>query len=199
MNSEKKITLVVADAGSTFLKSCADAYEETAREAGASVKRLNLSEMEFDPVLHRGYDVIQELEEDLVSFQKALSWADHMVFIYPNWWNTMPAKMKGLFDRAFLPGFAFKFQDGQVRKLLSGKTGRVINIIGHNNPFLLWLRIGSFTNELEKGILGECGVSPVRVTCFGPTREGRNMAPEQKAKLEGWLEKVRKIAKRESL
>lgn len=45
-----------------------------------------------------------ELEEDLVKAQELIRWADHLVFVYPIWWGTMPAVLKGFFDRVFLPG-----------------------------------------------------------------------------------------------
>lgn len=44
-----------------------------------------------------------ELEEDLVKAQELIRWADHLVFVYPIWWGTMPAVLKGFFDRVFLP------------------------------------------------------------------------------------------------
>ena len=97
----------------------ADTYEKTAIDAGHEVIRMNMGEMDYDPVLYDGYRSIQQLEPVLLEFQKNVNWADHLVFIYPNWWSTMPAKMKGLFDRSFIPGHAFRFErdrEGNTRK-----------------------------------------------------------------------------------
>lgn len=188
----KKVLIVVANPVTTsFSYACGDAYEQSAKEAGAEVRRINIHEMDFDPALHKGYEVIQELEPDLVSFQEAVTWSDHLVFIYPNWWNTMPAKMKGLFDRSFLPGFAFKFIDGRFTPLLRGKSARIINIVGSTHPLILRLLIGSYTNELSRGVLWICGVRPVRVKSFGPTRSSSDGMRKR------WLRKVRDMAKRE--
>lgn len=194
MNQQaKKITILVANPVKTsFSYACGDAYEEVARASGAKVRRFNIDEMDFDPALHQGYDVIQELEPDLVAFQEAVSWADHLVFVYPNWWNTMPAKMKGLFDRAFLPGFAFQFVDNRFTPLLRGKSARVINVVGSTHPFILRCLIGSYTNELSHGILRLCGVGPVRVKCFGPSRSSTDETRKE------WLRVVRTIASREA-
>ena len=163
----------------------ADIYEETAKERGAEVRRFNIAEMQFDPVLHQGYEVIQELERDLLSFQEAVKWADHLVFIYPNWWSTMPAKMKGLFDRCFLPKFAFTMENGRFEGLLGGKSARVINILGSLHPFVARIIVGDYTNELKKGVLGLCGVSPVSVTAFGPSQSSPSRIRDR------WMEKVR--------
>ena len=190
MNTKKqKILLLNANpVPSSFSYACSNVYHSAAEQAGAEVMRFNIEEMDFDPVLHKGYEEIQELEPDLLKFQKAIRLADHLVFIYPNWWNTMPAKMKGLFDRAFLPKFAFSFEDNAFKPLLKGKSGRIINIVGSKHPFVLWCCIGSYTNELSKGVLGTCGVKPVEVTSFGPTR---NSTDEMRQK---WLDKVRMMA-----
>ncbi|MDE0243193.1 MAG: NAD(P)H-dependent oxidoreductase [Candidatus Kaiserbacteria bacterium] len=188
----KKIVILVANPVKTsFSYACGDAYEESARASGAAVRRFNIDEMDFDPALHQGYDVIQELEPDLVAFQEAVTWADHLVFIYPNWWNTMPAKMKGVFDRSFLPGFAFKFVNNRFTPLLKGKSARVINVVGSTHPLVLRLLIGSYTNELSHGVLRICGVRPVRTQCFGPSRSSTEKMRKR------WLQKVRAIAARE--
>ena len=190
MKKEKrKIFLLVGNPVKTsFSYACGNAYQSAAEQAGAEIKRFNIEEMDFDPTLHNGYEEIQELEPDLLAFQDAIKEADHLVFVYPNWWNTMPAKMKGLFDRSFLPKFAFSFEDHKFKPLLVGKSGRVINIVGSANPLMLRLQIGSYTNELSHGIMRACGVKPVYTKSFGPTR---NSSDEVRGK---WLDAVRMMA-----
>ena len=191
---QKKILIIAANPVDTsFTHACADRYESVAKKTGASVKRFNINEMKFDPALHQGYAVIQDLEPDLVHFQEEVTRADHLVFIYPNWWSTMPAKMKGLFDRAFLPGFAFKFENAKCTPLLVNKSARIINVVGNDNPFLLRMKMGSFTNELANGILRVCGVRPVRVTSFGATQGAT------KEKLDRWLVRVEKMAEKDAV
>lgn len=167
----KKILVLLGNPDSdTYSGDLASAYVTSAQNAGHEVERLDIGKMDFDPVLHRGYKEIQELEPALIDFQEKVNWADHIVIVYPNWWNTMPAKLKGLFDRAWLPGFAFNF-DKQTKKLvqrLKGKTARVIIVAGTHSPFMTWWRFGDYTNEIAHGILGFAGFS-TSVTAFGPT------------------------------
>lgn len=147
----------------------ADTYEQAAREAGHEVERLSIGDLQFDPILHMGYKQIQELEPDLKMVQEKINWADHVVFVYPNWWVTMPAVFKGMFDRMWLPGFAFNF-DKQTKKLiqrLKGKTSRVIIVAGTHSPFKTWWKFGDFTNEISHGILGFAGIKAT-VSAFGP-------------------------------
>ena len=168
----------------------ADAYEEAARTAGFEVERVNIEDMNFDPVLHQGYKEIQNLEPDLIKLQEKINWADHVVFVYPNWWCSMPAKMKGMFDRMWLPGFAFNF-DKQTKKLvqrLKGKTAHVIIIAGTHSPFMTWWKFGDYTNEIAHGILGFSGFKTV-VSAFGPSEKVSALV------LDSWVEKVKKMGK----
>lgn len=153
----------------SFTGSLADAYVRAAEHAGHQVRRMNIEEMRFDPVLHKGYKEIQELEPDLKTMQEQVRWAQHVVVIYPNWWCSMPAKLKGMFDRAWLPGFAFNFdkETKAVIPRLTGKTARVVVVAGSQSPFMTWWKYGDFTNEISRGILGFAGFD-VSVTTFGP-------------------------------
>src|SRR6478609_2641493 len=128
---KKKITLLLGhpDTSGTICGELALLYESAAKKAGHEVRRFNLGELRFDPILHKGYKVIQNLEPDLTALQDSIRWADHFVIIYPTWWCSMPALLKGLFDRIWLPAFAFnmrKHKDGTLalgwRKRLKGKT-----------------------------------------------------------------------------
>jgi NAD(P)H dehydrogenase (quinone) len=167
----KKIVIICGHPDAdTFTGTMLDHYQAGAEDAGHEVLRYNLGELNFDPILHKGYKEIQQLEPDLIMLQEALSEADHIVIGYPNWWCTMPALLKGLFDRIWLPGFAFNFnkQTKQIEKHLAGKTARVIIISGSHSPFKTWWQFGDYTNEIQYGILEFAGVK-TRVSSFGPS------------------------------
>lgn len=182
-SKKKKIVILLGhpDTTQTLSGELALLYQTAATKAGHEVKRFNLGEMKFDPILHKGYKEIQPLEPDLKALQEAINWCDHFVVLYPNWWQTMPSLLKGLFDRMWLPGFCFnmrKHKDGTPAlgwiKRMKGKTARVFVQSG-SNPFLIWLFFGDYTNEIKMGILWFAGFK-TKVSRIGPT----DHAPEWK-------------------
>lgn len=171
MNIAPKKILVLLGNGDaeSFSGEIAASYERGAMAAGHSVIRVNIGDLAFDPILHKGYKVIQVLEPDLVQLQAQITAADHLVIVYPNWWCSMPALLKGLFDRIWLPGFAFNF-DKKTHALiqrLAGKSARVIILSGSHSPFMEWMKYGDYKNEIARGLLGFAGMK-VKVTSFGP-------------------------------
>ena len=168
----------------------ADVYGKTALEVGHEVRRTNLVDMKFDPLLRLGYKVIQPLEPDLLKIQEDIRWADHFVVVYPIWWSGMPSLLKALFERMWLPGFAFHFHKNSMGwdKLLEGKTSRIITL-SKMHPFLIWFMFGSFSNALKNAILQFSGFK-VRVTSIGGSE---TMSNKKKTR---WTQDVSKLAQK---
>lgn len=193
-HKKKKIVILLGHPNAeTLCGSMAMLYEAAAKKAGHEVTRFNIGELKFDPILHKGYKVIQNTEPDLVRVQEAIRAADHFVIIYPVWWVNMPAILKGFFDRIWLPGFAFRYRktpDGRRKifwdRLLLGKTARIITF-SSTHPWLLFLTLGSATHTLAWGILRFAGMQTA-TTAFGPSEA----APEWKKN--EWRKKVVELA-----
>lgn len=190
MHSKKIFILLGHPDSETLSGSLATKYEKTAKHAGHEVRRLNIGELKFDPILHRGYKVIQELEPDLKLVQEHMRWADHFVLIYPLWWSGMPALLKGMFDRMWLPAFAFRFNKGKMgwQKLLKGKTARVI-VLSKLDPFAIWAMFGDFSNEISRATLGFSGLK-VRRTHIG---NAETLSPMV---LDAWMSTIANLAKK---
>ena len=196
-HKKKKIVLLLGHpdgVNETLSKNLALMYETSAKAAGHEVTRFNLFDMQFDPVLHQGYRAIQNLEPDLIKLQQAITACDHFVLIYPTWWSSMPGPLKGLFDRMWLPGFAYnmrKHKDGTHalgwKKRLKGKTARVITL-SSTHPFFVQVLFGDYTNEIRRAILWFAGFK-VRSTKFGPSEKAPEWLSNQ------WRRKVAHLGK----
>lgn len=86
---------------------------ETLKARGHDVEAIDLYAEGFDPVMtleeRKAY---LECPGWLVSrFEPHISklkQAEHLVLVYPTWWNGMPAMMKGWLDRVWLPMVTFE-------------------------------------------------------------------------------------------
>ena len=104
----------------------------------------------------------------------------------------MPALLKGLFDRVWLPGFAFRFRKNGMgwKKLLCHKTARII-ILANTNPWVSRTLFGDFTNELSRATLGFAGIR-CRNVVFSPSEK----ASENKKNR--WCQCIERLGKRGS-
>lgn len=170
--SNRTLVILGHPTNDSFCGALANAYVEGAKAAGNEVQVISLGKLSFDPVLHKGYATIQELEPDLVTAQTAITWAQHIVFVYPIWWGAMPALLKGFFDRVFLPGFAFKYRDGSVfwDRLLSGRSAHLIVTMDTPPWYFRWVYRMPGHNQMKRTILEFSGIKPVTVSSFGPIK-----------------------------
>lgn len=173
----------------SFSVALAKAYEKGAKFAGHEVKMMKISDIKFDPILHRGYKMIQDLEPDLIKFQECVKWSEHFVSIFPVWWSDMPALMKGLIDRVWMPGFAYNFRQGLIPgwyRKLKGRSARVI-VTSDSHPILLWILFGGNINNWVRGVLRFSGFAPVRKTWFSGMQK---LSPEYAQRLITKIERL---------
>ncbi len=188
----KKNILIILGHPNTdsFCNAIGEAYYDGVKECDTQVTYVRLSELSFDPILHKGYTEIQQLEDDLVILQNKIQEADHIVFVYPTWWGAPPALLKGLIDRILLPGFGFRFRKDSILwdRLLKGRSARIITTMDEPS-FYYRLGFGAPGDKMMKRvILTFCGISPVHITHIDRVRFKTD---SQRKKI---LEKVKNIA-----
>lgn len=105
------------------------------------------SEDSFTIALTRAYAAeLKELGHSQRQAQDDIRAADTITVIYPLWWLSMPAIMKGYIDRVFARGFAYEAHNGIMHGLLSGKKSVLITISGA--PMSLLAKCGDW-NAVE--------------------------------------------------
>lgn len=175
----------------SYTHALADAYAEGAAAAGATVHRIDIACLDFDPNLKWGYGKAMELEPDLEKALQHIQAATHQVWVYPMWWHSCPALMKGFIDRIFLPGVAFKFQEGKPfpKRLWEGKTARIIVTADTPSWYNNWIMGKPAIRQFKKGTLEFCGVKPVKVTYLAPVRGSTDTKRQQ------WLDQVKGLGR----
>ena len=81
----------------------------------------------LDPMVERHAEIIKQ--------------AEALVFVYPTWWSTMPAILKGWLERVLVPGVGFVFDEKQrvrrgltqVRRIVGISTIRLAEAVREGN------------------------------------------------------------------
>lgn len=173
----------------SFNFGISDAYKKGALKSNAQIDELNIRELNFNPNLQFGYRKRTELEPDLVRAQNKLIWADHLVWIYPVWWGSLPAILKGFIDRVFLPGFAFNKRKDSLwwDRYFIRKTARIICTLDQPPWFYRLVYKSPSHNAMKKGTLHFIGVKKVKITSIGPIRLSK-----EKFRMK-WLNKIERL------
>ena len=149
----------------SFCRSLALQYMAGAQQEGHAVRVLHIHE--FDQHRAQGGPLA---EVRIADAQAAVAWADHIVMVYPNWWGSLPAALKGWLDTVLTPGFAFRInaEAGSIQALLRGKTARLF--ITMDTPRWVYRLIfgNSGVTLMRRAVLGFCGINPVKVAKMGP-------------------------------
>jgi NAD(P)H dehydrogenase (quinone) len=99
----------------------------------------DLYRMGFDPVLtvaEMAQATIYTCPAEVLQAQEDLENADVITVIYPLWWLSMPAILKGYIDRIFARDFAYESRAGVVHGLLTGRKCVIVTLSGAPLPVL---------------------------------------------------------------
>ena len=180
------------DAGEgRYLHALAAAYARSAREAGHELREVALPSLDFVPLRTAAEFASGEVPPAVGRLQEDLTWANHLVVLFPLWLGDMPGQLKSLLEQVLRPGFAFAASRGKglPRKLLQGRSARIIVTMGMPAFFYRWYYGAHSVKNLERNILRFCGYAPVRTSIVGMV-EGMSDASRQR-----WLRKVAALGK----
>jgi NAD(P)H dehydrogenase (quinone) len=167
--SKRVLILAANPKADSFTNYLAETYANTAKKTH-KVQLIRLPDMAFNMDLSAGYAEQHALEESLQSFQASLEWCEHLVIFTPIWWGSVPAKLKGLIDRTFLPGFAFQYEKGKTipKKLLQGRTARIVMMMDTPPWYYVLLQGAPAVRQLKAATLKFVGFKSVKHNMIGP-------------------------------
>ena len=176
-------------------RTLVDAYADAARQAGHEVRITHLHDLHFDGDFEWvNFEHPKPLEPALEQWLRDLSWSEHFMMSTPMWWGGLPAKLKGLFDRALLPGRAFDTRKktllGLPTPMLTGRTARVVITSDTPGWFMRLAYKNALLWQVRRQILEFVGLKPTRLTHLGPASEAK---PEQ---VQRWVKQIQQLGAR---
>ncbi|MDZ7931385.1 MAG: NAD(P)H-dependent oxidoreductase [Rhodococcus sp. (in: high G+C Gram-positive bacteria)] len=164
----------------------ARSVSEAIRTAGGTVETADLAAENFDPRfaggdlnLFRGKGITPA---DVRAEQERIDRADHLVLVFPMYWWSMPALLKGWIDRVFVGGWAYDITaDSGFVKKLDRLTVHLVALAGDDaDSFERHGVYDAFRTQIERGIVEYCGATVGSTTFLheSDTRSRAELAAE---------------------
>ena len=137
-------------------------------KAGHEIDIIHLDNDKFNPVM-TAEDLLafrnrKSIDAKAIEYVRRVKAADHLVFIFPIWWELMPALMKGFIDKVIFPGETYDYTSsgyGMVTLMKDVKSVTVITTM--NTPAIMYNLIygNAIKKALIKGTLKKTGCKKV--------------------------------------
>jgi len=140
----------------SFANAILNAVTKGLKDANHEVDLMHLDNDGFNPVMSKAdlkaFVEHKPVDSQVIDYNKRLQKADHLIFIFPIWWDLMPAMTKGFIDRVLTPGVVYDHHPrgfGLVPLLKNLKGVTIITTM--NKPKIMYsLLIG---NLIRKAML----------------------------------------------
>lgn len=180
------LVVVSHPARDSLTHNAARAAFDAIRAAGGDVELADLAAEGFDPRfggddldLYRGAG---EAPADVIAEQERVDRADHLVLVFPMYWWSMPALLKGWIDRVFVGGWAY---DGASATGVTGMLQRLTIdlVVVAGDDAESFGRHGipqAVRTQIERGIIEYCGATHGSTTYVyeSDTKDAGILAPE---------------------
>jgi len=153
----------------SFSAAIAAAARRGLERAGHEVDLVDLHRDGFDPVMHAAdlaaWRMKTVIDEHAADYQARLLRADHAVFVFPIWWESMPAGTKGFLDKVMTKGIVYS-ESKPGRPFVNGlKNLRGVTLMTvMTTPDLVyrWLFGNPITKIVFRGTFRKIGVRRLR-------------------------------------
>ena len=173
----------------TFNSALSEAFIKGTQKSSVTIKTIDVADLNLTLDM-TGFDKDKPVPDNIIKVQEMILWADHLVWIYPTWWASMPAMLKAFFEQVFLSDFAFKYKKSSKfvkwDKFLTGKTAQVISTMD-SPPWYYKLMVGDPGYKTVKDIMNFCGIKMKKRTYFGSVKVSTQMQREK------WLGKAEQL------
>lgn len=127
------------------------------RKANHLVDIINLDKEQFNPVMTaqdlKAFIGKAPVDAQVMEYKERIEQAEHIIFIFPIWWELMPAMTKGFIDKVIFPGVAYKYANASNTRMkpLWTRVKGVTMITTMNTPKIMYKII--FGNAIKKAVM----------------------------------------------
>lgn len=174
----KQLLIINADIDkSPVTAALINAYRAGAEQSEASVKEINIADMIFNPN-KQFFNKAQELEPSLQDAVNNIKWASHIVVFCPVYKNSIHSRIKGFFDRIFMPDQIFTHNN------FRGKTARIVSVLDEEawNDWQVNQQVTYLS--IKKNVLEHAYIKPVHTSTIGYLYDLNNEYAKK------WLQKL---------
>ncbi|EKT4562906.1 NAD(P)H-dependent oxidoreductase [Pseudomonas putida] len=148
---------------------------------GHSSEIADLASEGFDPRFsladHAVHRRLAAPPADVLNEQARIERADALVLVYPVYWWSLPALLKGWVERVFSNGWAFDYEEGATVKKLRGMKVHLIGVAGADTGTFARHGYGEAMRvQIEHGIFDYCGAEVLSSTLLDDS-EGPDQLP----------------------
>jgi putative NADPH-quinone reductase len=163
----KQVVIINADINrGEITQALMNAYREGAESMQAIVKEIVIANIRFNPNQQLPGRV-NETEPDLAEAIQKLRWASHIVIFCPVFKQSINFKIKGFFDRVFLPHQVFVSSKDSFDGNFSGRSARIVSILDEE-AWRDWQTTQKATYlSIKRSVLEKRNVKPVHTSTIG--------------------------------
>lgn len=114
----------------SFNKAILDEITSKYDKESKKYQIIDLPKDKFDPCFSEQemafYSKGKSVDPLVEKYQSFLKSSDEVIFIFPIWWGTMPAILKGFFDKVLLVNFSHNYDNGWTPLLTNIKKAIII-------------------------------------------------------------------------
>jgi NAD(P)H dehydrogenase (quinone) len=118
---------------------------------------IHLDKENFNPVMSaadlKGFRDKKPVDPKVIEYNNKIKEADQLIFIFPIWWELMPAMTKGFIDKVIFPGVAYDYtnvSNTRMKPLWKNIKGITIITTMNTPNWLYWLLFG---NAIKKAMI----------------------------------------------
>lgn len=149
----------------SFTREVLDSFVKGLNEVGHEVEIADLYGEDFQPIMQeRDFAQFEDLPmpDDVLREQARFERCDAFVLIFPIWWWSFPAMMKGWIERVFTAGWAFKVTEDPSGSMLKSRRALVLCCAGGSES--MYEKYGTYETlkqQVGVGVMEYCGVTDV--------------------------------------